>query len=74
MIKCTIFRTLVQKGNKWKTKKLYSNFPTNNCILQTRHYADQNFSMSKKKKRKKRKKKIRLMSFYIPIEQEFDAD
>ena len=71
MIKCTIFRTLVQKGNKWKTKKLYSNFSTNNCILQTRHYADQNFSMSKKKKRKK---KIRLMSFYIPIEQEFDAD
>lgn len=51
MIKCTIFRTLVQKGNKWKTKKLYSNFSTNNCILQTRHYADQNFSMSKKKKK-----------------------
>ena len=54
MIKCTIFRTLVQKGNKWKTKKLYSNFSTNNCILQTRHYADQNFSMSKKKKKKKK--------------------
>ena len=53
MIKCTIFRTLVQKGNKWKTKKLYSNFSTNNCILQTRHCADQNFSMSKKKKKKK---------------------